>query len=96
MTTLYRLRWLAAIAAACAIPILYVAAWLALDPRLIRFDQLEIGDSWWEANPQVGYKLITKILPDVAATQIETCSGRQRNVRVDVRPSHKVRKVEEK
>lgn len=93
MTTLYRLRFLAAIAAACALPILYVAAWLALDPRLIRFDQLEIGDQYLEAHPSVGFKVITKILPDVASAFSETCSGRQRNERVEVRGSHKVRKV---
>lgn len=93
MTTLYRLRVLATIAAACALPVIYLALFEVAN-KLTRFEDLQIGDSYWEANPQVGYKLITKILPDVAATQIETCSGRQRNVRVDVRPSHKVRKVE--
>lgn len=95
MTTLYRLRILAALAAACALPVIYLALFEVAN-KLTRFEDLQIGDSWWEANPQVGFKRITKILPDVATAFVEPQSGRQRNVRVDVRPSHKVRKVEEK
>lgn len=94
MRILFSIRWLAAVAAACALPILYAAAWLALDPRLIRFDQLEEGQTYFEGHPKLGWKEFTKVAPDVASAFRQTCSGRMHNDFVVVRGSHKVRKVE--
>lgn len=93
MRTVFNIRVLAAIAAACALPIIYLALF-EVASKLTRFEDLQIGDAYYEGHPQLGWKKLTKVDEGWASAFRQTCSGRQHNDFVPVRDSHKVRKVE--
>lgn len=73
--------------------VLAVVFWLleAVREGTVEFKDLQVGDQYWEANQRVGYKLLTKVAPDMASAFRQTCSGLQHNDFISVKPEHRVR-----